>query len=282
MEPMSGSETQRAGDVDWTLGAADLPSGRIAYRRAGAGRRVLYLHDAGADTLASPAFDDLTVDHDLVLVDLPGYGRSDPPRRLTTPADIADALAHLLDHLDWRTALVAGTSLGGWFATELAIAHPQRVSALLLADAAGLHTPEDYLFALFSEGRAAANAEQLVADAIWSRLPEDEAVADDPEVAAAVWQPWVAELAAAASWSWHPYTRNPRLLALLPRIAAPTVVLWGERDALIPLEHGRVLRQRIPGAELRVVEGAGHLVALDAPAAFAEALRAAGARIPAT
>lgn len=254
---------------------ATLPacSGVVAYRRAGAGTRVLYLHDAGADTLASPAFDDLARDHDVVVLDLPGYGGSTPPGALDSPARIAQILTECLDGLDWPDAVVAGTSLGGWFAMELAIACPGRVAGLVLVDAAGLHTPESYLFALFCQGRAAASAERLIAEAIWERLPPQEGAVEDADVGAAVWGPWVQELAAAAWCSWHPYTENPRLLALLPRIGCPTQILWGARDALIPLRHGRLLAEHIAGAELQVLPDVGHLPPLDAPEAFAAAVR---------
>lgn len=257
----------------WQHGSVPASAGVIAYCRAGQGPRVLYLHDAGADTLASPAFDELARDHDVVLVDLPGYGGSSPPGPLRSPEAVADLLAELLDGLDWPDAVLAGTSLGGWFALELAIRHPARVSALVLVDAAGLHCPEDYLFALFTQGRAAAGAQRLIADAIWDRLPADEGLTDDPEVGAAVWGPWVQELAAAAWCSWHPYTENPRLLALLRRVRCPTRILWGERDALIPLRHGRLLAEHIAGATLEVVPGAGHLVPLDAPVRLEKAVR---------
>lgn len=260
--------------MTWTRHRLPLPHGDVALSRSGSGRPLLYLHDAGADTLASPAFADLARDHDVVLLDLPGYGDSAPPGPLERPEAVADLLAETLDALGWPAALVAGTSLGGWFAMELAIRHPARVRGLALADAAGLHCPEDYLLALFAEGRAAAGAQRLVAEAIWDRLPAQEGAAEDGAVGAALWSPWVQELAAAAACSWHPHVANPRLLARLRHVACPVRIVWGERDALIPLQHARLLAEHIPGAHLDVVPGAGHLVALDAPERFAAAVRA--------
>jgi pimeloyl-ACP methyl ester carboxylesterase len=248
----------------------------LGLHRAGRGPgRLLYLHDAGADTLASPAFDELSTDHAVVLLDLPGYGRSAPPEGLTGPAAMAEVLAGLLDTLGWEHGVVAGTSLGAWFALELALAAPERVEGLVLSGAAGLHTPEDYLFALFAGGRAAAGTQELIKDALTRRLPEaDQDVSGlEPRVAAAVVGPFVQNLAAAAAMSWHPYTVNPRLLGRLPEVSCPTVVLWGEHDALIPLRHGRLLAAGIPGADLQIVPAAGHLLALEHPEVFAAAVR---------
>lgn len=263
--------------MDWTRHAAPLRHGSLAYARAGHGRPLLYLHDAGADTLASAAFDDLAADHDVVLADLPGYGESAPPGAIDGPRDIAAMVAALLDHLGWVHPVVAGTSLGAWFALELAFAFPARPAGLVLASAAGLHCPQDYLLALFRTGDAAHSAPDLIAGAIWDRLPGTEGREVGGSAGAAVWGPWVQELAAAAWCSWHPYTANPRVLAQLGGVACPVEILWGARDGLIPLQHARLLVEGLPSANLHVVEGAGHLVALDAPEQFSAAVR----RLPA-
>ncbi len=266
--------------VRWRQDQAALGGVRLAWQRAGAGPAVVYLHDAGADTLASTAFDDLTRDHDVVLVDLPGYGRSGPPDGVRDAADVAAAIAALSAELDLAPATVVGTSLGGWFAVELALTAPARVAALVLCAAAGLHVPEDYLFALFAQGRAAASTQDLITAALLGRLPfgEQDVATRPAAVAAAVVAPWVQNLAAAAAASWSPATANPRLLGRLPGVGCPTLVLWGEADALIPLQHGRVLAEAIPGACLQVVPGSGHLVALERPAVFAAAIRRMTAR----
>ncbi|MDP9405973.1 MAG: alpha/beta hydrolase, partial [Actinomycetota bacterium] len=78
--------------VRWTQQQATVAGVRLAWQRAGTGPPVVYLHDAGADTLASPAFDDLAADHDVVLVDLPGYGRSGDPAGVRDAGDVAAAL----------------------------------------------------------------------------------------------------------------------------------------------------------------------------------------------
>lgn len=224
---------------------------RLSWRRAGQGLAgagrvgpgLVYLHDSGAHTLASPAFEELAADHDVVLVDLPGYGRSDHPAGLESAAELGGVLGHLVSALGVGPVTLAGTSLGGWFAVETTLAAPEHVGALLLADAAGLQVPEDYLFALYvHNGR------------------------ESPAATAA-------DLAGAAAVSWDPHRANPVLLGRLGSIECPTLVLWGEFDSLIPLAHGRAFIAAIPGARLSVCRGAGHLVALEEPAAFTAAVR---------
>ncbi|HVM18334.1 MAG TPA: alpha/beta hydrolase [Egibacteraceae bacterium] len=248
----------------------------VAWREAGDGPAVLYLHDAGADTLASPAFDDVATDHRVLVVDLPGYGRSDPAAGLHAPAAVAALLADIIEATVEGPVVAAGTSLGGWFAATLAAERPDLVAGLLLANAAGMHAPPHYLFDLFAAGAAAATTNHHVAQALVARLPDDERVGETTPapVATAVVAPWVQNLAAAAAASWSHAVASPEMIGAAGRIRCPTIVLWGEHDGLIPMEHGRVWAASIPGARLRVVRGAGHLVALDAPDELAAAIRA--------
>lgn len=239
----------------WRREEMVLGGRRLAWRRAGpaptpgrAGSTLVYLHDAGADTLASPAFADLASDHDVLLVDLPGYGRSDPPVGLGSAAELGRVIGDLVGALGVAPVTLAGTSLGGWFAAEMAVAAPEHVRALLLADAAGLQVPQDYLFALYVHTGGARPVASIT------------------------------DVAAAAAVSWDPHCANPILVGRLRRIACPTLVLWGEFDSLIPLAHGRAFAAAIPGARLSVRRGAGHLVALDEPGAFAAAVRSLGPR----
>jgi 3-oxoadipate enol-lactonase len=267
--------------MGWREEEAEVAGRRLAWRRGGTGRPLLHLHDAGAQTVRSPALDELRADHDLVLLDLPGYGRSDPPTGLGSAAAIVDLLVALLDRLAWRSATLLGTSLGGWFALELAIAHPDRVTGLVVADAAGLHSPPEYLLALFTEGRAAERTEELIHRSLVGRIPEDEATLAGmpPALAAATLAPFIQTLAAAALTSWHPATAAPGLAGRLGAIRAPTTVLWGEHDALIPLAHGRLLASAIPGALLVIATGGGHLLPIEHPELVVAAVRGLPARI---
>lgn len=242
---MQGSPPAHHSGMHWHQEEIVLDGRRLSWRRArtGAGPPLVYLHDAGADTLASPAFADLAADHDVVLVDLPGYGRSDHPAGLGSAVELGRVLGDLVGALGVGPVTLAGTSLGGWFAAETALAAPEHIAALLLADAAGLQIPQDYLFDLY----------------LHTGGPSPVAP--------------VADVAAAAAVSWDPHCANPILLRRLGSIACPTLVLWGELDSLIPLAHGRAFAAAIPGSRLSVYRGAGHLLALEDPAAFAAAVR---------
>jgi len=70
---------------------------------------------------------------------------------------------------------------------------------------------------------------------------------------------------ASARIGWNPYLHDPRLQERLYRVNVPTLILWGERDRLMPLEHGRVYERNIKGARLSIVSGCGHLPPLEKP-----------------
>ena len=81
---------------------------------------------------------------------------------------------------------------------------------------------------------------------------------------------------AASHYGWRPFFHNPRLRRWLHRVRAPTLVVWGEHDGIVPLSVGRAFADGIPDARLEVVPAAGHLPHLERP----PGLRRAGARVP--
>src|ERR1700744_547702 len=96
----------------------------LAYHRTGDGPPLVLLHPLGADRRVwDPIVGSLSAAHDVIAVDLPGFGQS-PPLRLTTPTPraLAEAVAGLLDDLEVRQPHVVGNSLGGWVALEMALA----------------------------------------------------------------------------------------------------------------------------------------------------------------
>ena len=77
-----------------------------------------------------------------------------------------------------------------------------------------------------------------------------------------------------AGLTWNPYMYNPKLARRLRRVTAPTLVVWGEDDTFLPLAHGEVYAQLIPGATLQTVPRCGHLVPLEQTEVFIRHVRA--------
>jgi len=233
--------------------------------RGGRGAPVLVLHPEYAATRWFPYHDHLAARFQVLAPDHPGFGQSERPDWLE---GIDDVVFHYLDFLDTlhidRVSIV-GTSLGGWIAAELAVAHPQRIDRLVLVGAAGikvdgverfdvfLHPIEETLQHLFHDpGRAA----QL--------LPTEFG----PEVIVRGYR----EAATLARLTWNPYLYNPKLERRLRRITAPTLIMWGEQDTFLPPAYGEAFARLISNATLRTVPECGHLVPYEQTDAFTEAV----------
>jgi len=184
----------------------------------------------------------------VVALDFRGNGRSDAPDEPMTTATFVEDTVALLDELGLASAHVYGQSFGGMVAQELAVAHPERVRTLVLGctHTGGSHvvrsnakTPKDkpYL-ALYSPSFAAEHPEHVAEDLrVGSQNPQK------PHAGRRQWE---------AMQGFDAYDR-------LPGITAPTLVLHGVDDQMVDPENARVLASRIRGAELVLLEGAGHV-----------------------
>lgn len=246
--------------------------------RAGPGseRPLVYLHSGFGEVGPLPLFDALgDAGFAVTAPELPGFGRSDPPPPgWHAIEDIVFHLRQLLDACGLEQPVVVGSSLGGWLAAELAVWFPRRVAALVLIDAAGLRVDGAPVFDLFAARpadtmrRALPNGDDLLA---W--LAPSLEGDDDPQA------PLLHLLHASeatARLGWNPFLHDPKLAARLPSVKAPTLVLWGAEDGIIPRAHGETYASSIPSARLEVLAGCGHLPALEQPgevAAYVEAVR---------
>ncbi len=183
----------------------------------------------------------------------------------------ANCLAALIGALALGPAHVAGLSWGGTVAQALYRDHPGLVATLILADAyAGWKgsLPEEEVRARVAGVRQTMGAEEFdpTLPGLFAGDPPAEFVPLLDEVAAAV----------------RPESLEKQLLTmaetdqrdLLPRIAVPTLLIWGELDARSPLSVARQLEQAIPDTRLVVIPGCGHVSNLERPGRFNDAVRA--------
>lgn len=249
-----------------------VDSRAIAYRQAGRGEPLVLLHGGMDDSRSWRLQMDALADRFTVLAwDAPGCGASaDIPESWRMP-DYADAVAAWLGALGVAEAHLLGLSWGSSIAIEVSRRHPRLPRSLVLASAyagwAGSLSPEE----------TAARLEAALAAA---DLPPEEAAQALPglfggQAPAGL----LAELRAV--WADNTGARRPSgyraavrsmaeadLRDALPRIEAPTLLLYGALDERAPLAVAEALHAQIAGSRLVVVQGAGHLVNVEAPAAF--------------
>ena len=254
----------------------DAALAHLRWGRPAAGRPpVLLLHgvgggrggwDGSAALLAAAGFE-------LLAVDLPGYGLS-PTISPYDLAGMADAVQRLVESLQAGPAIVVGHSMGGMVAQELAARAPQSLAGLVLAgtspafgQADGLWQ-QDFLrerFAPLDAGAGMAGLAAQLVPAMAGPQATAERLADAHMLMAAVPEAtYRSALRALLAFDRR---------ADLPRIAVPTLVVTGEHDRTAPPDLARRMAGRIPGARLVTVAGAGHLLPIEAPQAFAAALQ---------
>lgn len=261
----------RAGTVrasTWGVRPSDHHTGTLAYRVAGTGRPVLFLHGLGGSRTAwEPQLEVLGATFRCIAWDLPGYGDSAPLERLTFPA-IVDAVVLLLDELGVERADVVGLSFGGQQALHLALRHPERVDRLVLADtsarfgADGTDVEEWKRLRLdpLSAGTTPAQMAADVIDAITA--PGFGGRERERTIAAFARIPAAGLRAAVECLPTHDVSDR------LHEIDAMSLVVVGELDRETPPAYAEVLATGIPRAELHVIPGVGHLTPAEAPADF--------------
>lgn len=232
--------------------------------RKGAGRPLVLIHGFTADSASwLPLEKALGPERALIRIDLPGHGKS-PRRRIAGFADLARTVAEAFDAAtaDLSTVDLLGHSLGGALAIALADIRPRRIASLSLIAPAGFG-PEIDAAALTGITRA-TRSESLLP---WLRrlTARPEAISDD-YARAAMRQRADAELRAAqadmAEVLFPDGVQSFDLHAAFARLTAPTCVIWGRQDKILPLRQALSL----PGdAALHLLEGAGHIPQFECP-----------------
>jgi pimeloyl-ACP methyl ester carboxylesterase len=247
----------------------------IAYERVGEGPPLVFVHGAASDArLWRPQLVALGNEFTVVAWDEPGAGRSSDVPAHFGLVDYASCLAALIEALALGPAHVVGISWGGTLVQELYRHHPELVATLVLVDTyagwKGSLPPDEVRARVTGAYRALAVPAEEFDPA--RALPGW--FAGDPP---AEFVPLLEEMAAAV----RPESMRTalRLMAeadqrdLLPRIAVPTLLIWGRLDARSPLSVARQFEQAIPDTELVVIPGAGHVSNLEQPEPFNDAVR---------
>ena len=249
---------------------------------------ALLLHGGGfdaADFSYRYAIEPLSRLRPVLAFDWPGYGGSDKPNLRYDLAFYARFLERLMDSLEIRRAALVGISMGGGAALSFALRSPERVEKLVLVASYGLgedmpygrlgyllaHAPlaSDLVYALLRRSRRSLRwgLRRIVCD---PRVVSDDLV---EEARRLLYQP-------AAGRAFRSFRRsemgwdglNTDLSHRLGELAAPTLLLHGEHDRLVPLEWALRAHESLPNSELCVLQGCGHWPPRECPDDFNRAV----------
>jgi pimeloyl-ACP methyl ester carboxylesterase len=250
----------------------DVTSTRISIRgcniglmRGGQGRPLLLLHGASGAGAWAPYMTELAQRHDVIVPEHPGFGASDTPDWLDNIPDLANFYLDFLDQLDLTGVDLAGFSLGGWVAAELAVRNTRRLSSLTLVAAAGIHIPgvkqvDGFLRTDEQRTRDYFHDQTLAEEMIKLRLK--------PELEDAN----LKNRTISAKLMWQPRSYDPQLRKWLHRIDVPTLLIWGADDKLFPKDYAFAYQKLIPNAAVEIIPECGHIPQTEKPKAFVAAL----------
>jgi pimeloyl-ACP methyl ester carboxylesterase len=226
----------------------------------GEGPPVLVLHGWGASIEAVyPIVEGLASVASVYVLDLPGFGESEPPPEPWGVEDYQAFVAAFMEELAIEAPTIVGHSNGGRIAIRMAATEPERAKRLVLVDAAGIRPKRTLGYyrrvGMAKVGKYAARLLGAWGERLRSRLVGRAASAD--YLAAGEMRPTLVKLV------------NADLRPFMPSIAVPTLLVWGSQDEDTPLAAAEEMERLIPDAGLVVLEGAGHYSYLDQPVRFA-------------
>jgi pimeloyl-ACP methyl ester carboxylesterase len=258
----------------------------VSYRRGGKGETVLLLHGlAGSSRTWRAVLPELARTHDVIAPDLLGHGESAKPMGDYSLGAFASGLRDFLAALDVPSATIVGHSFGGGVAMQLAYQHPELCDRLVLVSSGGLGREVSWLLRLLT----LPGAEQLM-PLMFPRLIADRGEdvgrllgrigLRSPHLA----EMWRAYASLAGAENRRAFVRTIRgviepggqTVSALDRLylAAhlPTLIVWGNKDDIIPVKHAAAAHEAIPGSRLAMLAGVGHFPHIEAPDRFLSVL----------
>lgn len=254
---MTASVSTRAGDVSYTI--------------RGEGRPLLLLHASLHDSHDfDPIVFRLADRFQTISLDWPWHGAS---RETTTKSQdpgavlMAEVLEDFVTALDLPPAIIIGNSVGGFAAARLAITHPQRVQSLILVNTGGFPSwnvfNRFFCYCLGVPVVARLVLPYMIPAYMKSQTPSDTAISQKAASQARTWQ---GASIAAALWRSFLDDRHD-LRSDAQAIRAPTLIIWGFKDIVFPVDIAHLVHRSIPGSQLEIFE-TGHVVFSSKPNEF--------------
>jgi pimeloyl-ACP methyl ester carboxylesterase len=255
---------------------------RVAYAEAGSGPVLLLIHGMGG-TLENwqVVIELLAREHTVIAPDLPGHGSSAPGAGDYSIGALAAGLRDLLVALGHDRATLVGHSLGGGIAMQFAYQFPEVAERMVLVSSGGLGSEVSRVL------RAAAlpGANLFIAATAAPGRVAGSAIARGLGAVGLQPKPDLAEVGRAYASLADPEHREAFLATLRSVVGTggqrvnaadrlyltegvPVLIIWGERDPIIPVRHGEDACRAMPGSRLEIFDGAGHMPQLEEPGRF--------------
>jgi pimeloyl-ACP methyl ester carboxylesterase len=239
----------------------DLQGVRVKVQQAGSGAPVLFLHGAGGRNW-TPLHRRLADKFRVIAPEHPGFGGSPIPEWMNSVGDLAFFYLDLMERMNLTGIHLAGHSLGGWTAGEIAIRNTSRLASVTFMAPAGVAVAEAPFGDIFLWSTEQATRAQFF----------DQALAEKRLSAPANLDLLLHNKTTVARLAWSPRLSNPQLPYWLHRIDKPALFLWGREDRIVPYACSKPWLSRVRGGELVTIEQCGHAIHNEKPDEAADAI----------
>ncbi|MHC2991364.1 hypothetical protein OB13_07140 [Pontibacter sp. HJ8] len=244
-----------------------LDGANLHYRDEGQGTPIVLLHGTAASLHTWDGWAaELSKSHRVLRLDLPGFGMTGRNATDTYTIDYySGLLLHLLDSLGIEKAHIAGSSLGGQIAFDFAASHPGRVHKLILVSPTGITHANDKRISLpfrLAQTPVLKHSLRYITPRFLVEKSLKEVYGDDSrlhESTITLSHELLLRDGNREAFIARLNTMDQDNLHKLARIQAPTLILWGEADAWVPVRDATRFLQGIKGAQLKLYPGAGHI-----------------------
>jgi pimeloyl-ACP methyl ester carboxylesterase len=258
----------------------------MAYRIGGHGPALLLLHGiAGSSRTWRDVIPRLTDRFMVIAPDLIGHGQSEKPVGDYSLGAFASGIRDLLEVLDIDRASVIGQSFGGGVAMQLAYQHPERCERLVLVDSGGLGREVNWMLRLMT-----LPGSEYVMPVIFPGFVRDwgdslfRMINNRGIRLGRIAEMWSAYASLAEAENRQAFARTIKsvidpggqTVSAMDRLylasPMPTLIVWGDRDDIIPVSQAYAAHEVMPGSRLVIIEGVGHFPQIEAPEQFVDTL----------
>ena len=239
---------------------------QIEVLKGGTGDPLVMLHRDVGNPGWLPFHEEMASSRTLYIPSHGGFGKSERPEWARNVRDIAALQVWTLQELGLDTVDLCGFGFGGWIAAEIATMNPSLVRKLVLVGAAGIQPKEGEIMDQFIMSTRDYVKSMFHVETGFNQVYGSEPDIDQLEI-------WEIDREMTTRVAWKPYMFNHAIQHLMGGVEAPTLLVWGKQDKVVPPVCGEQYRDATPNGRLELIDNCGHFAEVDRAPEMAKLLR---------
>jgi pimeloyl-ACP methyl ester carboxylesterase len=231
-------------------------------RKTGKSKAIIFIHGSGGNSNTWKNQINLDIDYDLVALDLPSHDKSDNFSDLSLDLYI-EVVHQLIKNFHYKSLILCGHSLGGAIIQQYYFTYPKDISGLILCNTAGKLRVAPFIFDSLKN-----NYTKFLAD-----LPAGAFYRATPKELIELYIKETSKISAEVTYTDFMICDGFDVLNKLNTIEIPCLIIVGKQDQLTPIKYSEFFHDKIKNSELQIINKAGHLVMLEKPTEFNQAIK---------